>query len=81
VLRYTHVDGLPLEAVATIYQIGRATAHRWLVKARESLAAAVEEQLRGALDLSTGEVHSVRRVVQQDLEVSLRQLFGAGRSD
>jgi RNA polymerase sigma-70 factor (ECF subfamily) len=81
VLRYSHVDGVPLEALATIYKVGRATAHRWLVKARESLAAAVEARLRAALALSTNEFHSIRRLVQDDLELSLRRVFGSDRGD
>ena len=76
-LRYTYLDGLGLDELATIYKVSRATAHRHLVKARETLGAAVEAHLVAELDVSSDELHSLRRVVQGDLELSLRRVLGA----
>jgi RNA polymerase sigma-70 factor, ECF subfamily len=75
-LRMAYLDGLRLEELAALYQTSRATAHRWLVRARTELAAAVEGGLRTTLGLSETEFHSVRRLVQSQLEVSLRRVLG-----
>ncbi|HLU67063.1 MAG TPA: sigma factor-like helix-turn-helix DNA-binding protein, partial [Kofleriaceae bacterium] len=74
-LRYTYLDGLGLDELAAVYQVSRATAHRWLVKARDGLAAAVEAQLRAELRLSPAEFHSIRRLIQSEVELSLRRVL------
>jgi RNA polymerase sigma-70 factor (ECF subfamily) len=74
-LRYAFVDGLGLDELASVHKISRATAHRWLVKAREALAAAVEAELRAELRVTPSEFHSIRRLVQSDVELSLRRVF------
>lgn len=75
VLRYRHVDGLSLDELAALYRVHRATAHRWLVAARDALARAVETRLRQRLGLSERAFHSMRRLVQSQLELTLSRVL------
>ncbi len=74
-LRYFYIDGLRLDQLAALHKTSRATAHRWLVRAREAAAAATEAALRSTIDASAGELASIRRLVMSDLGVSLRALL------
>ncbi len=66
---------LNLDAVGHALGVSRATAHRWLVRARESLAVATETQLRNRLNLRPSEIQSLRRLVQSQVVVSVRRLL------
>lgn len=45
VLRLHYVDGLSIDEVAATYQIGRATAARWLAKAKEKIVRSTLDEL------------------------------------
>jgi RNA polymerase sigma-70 factor (ECF subfamily) len=54
-LRRHHLDGLTLDQVATLHDVHRATAARWLAQVRERVVAAtraaLERELAGEVDL------------------------------
>jgi RNA polymerase sigma-70 factor (ECF subfamily) len=70
-LRYHHLDGLTMDELAALYRVHRATVHRWLAAAREQLAVAVETRLRHRLQVSERGFHSIRRLVESQIDLAL----------
>lgn len=77
-LRHQYVDGLSVDEVGAIYRVHRATAARWVAKAREELEAAVRAGLAARLRVRPAELESILRLVQSRLEVSLHALLRSG---
>ncbi len=75
VLRYRVVDGLSTEQIGAMYHVHPATVRRWLAAARERLLARVHDSIARQLG-TTSEVSSVVRLAKDQLDISLRQLFG-----
>jgi RNA polymerase sigma-70 factor (ECF subfamily) len=76
-LRYHHVDRLGVEKLGALYQVHHATAARWLHAARERLAVEVQRLLGQRLGMSRSELRSVARLVESQLDLSLRRLLAA----
>lgn len=72
-LRYQICDGMSIDAVGAIYQVHRATAARWLSKARSALVELTKERLAILLSLDPGDTDSILRLVQSQLDVSLER--------
>jgi len=70
-LRYQICDRLNIDEIGAIYQVHRATAARWLGKARSALLALTKERLAIILSVDPGETDSILRLVQSQLDVSL----------
>ena len=75
VLRLHLVDGLGIDAIAPIYDVHRATAARWLTSAREQLFTDTRRVLKERLGVSHSEFQSIVRLVQSQLDVSIRRLL------
>ena len=76
-LKYHHVDRLGVERLGALYQVHHATAARWLHAARERLAGEVQRRLGQKLGISPSELRSVARLVESQLDLSLRRLLAA----
>jgi RNA polymerase sigma-70 factor (ECF subfamily) len=74
-LRQHHLDGVSLEALARLHGVHRATAARWLARARDALLVATKAGLMKEAALSRSECRSVMRLVQADLDLTLRRLL------
>ncbi|MEM7159609.1 MAG: sigma-70 family RNA polymerase sigma factor [Myxococcota bacterium] len=74
-LRHQVIHGLNIDQVGAIYRVHRTTAFRWIEKARKSLLRETRAELMNRLRVGTGELHSIMRVVQGDLDVSVRRLL------
>lgn len=74
-LRHQVIHGLNIDQVGAIYRVHRTTAFRWIEKARKSLLRETRAALMSRLRVGTGELHSIMRVVQGDLDVSVRRLL------
>ena len=74
-LRHQVIHGLNIDQVGAIYRVHRTTAFRWIEKARKSLLRETRAELMSRLRVGTGELHSIMRVVQGDLDVSVRRLL------
>jgi RNA polymerase sigma-70 factor (ECF subfamily) len=74
-LRLSVLDALGIDEIGAIYAVHRATAARWLVKARSSLVEATQKRLAGRLKLADDEVTSVIRMIQSKLDVSVERLL------
>lgn len=78
-LRYRFVDRVSIDKIGKIYNVHRATVHRWLAEARSDLAIHTEKNLRTRLGLSPSEFHSIRRLVVSQLDVSLSRVLGSAK--
>ncbi len=74
-LKYTYLDGLSVDKVGALYDVHKATAARWIAAAREALAEAAYRALIKRLGVTRSELHSIARLVESQLELSLRRLL------
>jgi RNA polymerase sigma-70 factor (ECF subfamily) len=71
VLRYNALDGLSIDEIGRLYGVHRASAARWLVKARTALLEGTRARLMTRLDVSPEELDSILRLIQSELDASL----------
>lgn len=74
-LRYQLIDGWSIDRVGVLYGVHRATAARWLAEARAALGEAIRAELACRLQIATGEVASIVRLVQSRVDLSLERLL------
>lgn len=74
-LRQQVIHGLNIDQVGAIYRVHRTTAFRWIEKARKSLLRETRAALMARLKVGSNEFMSIMRVVQGDLDVSVRRLL------
>ncbi|QQR44639.1 sigma-70 family RNA polymerase sigma factor [Myxococcus xanthus] len=77
VLRLHVVEGLSLERIGTMYQTHKSTVSRWVARAREAALEGTRQRLAERLRLTSGELHSLMRVVQGELDLSLPSLLSS----
>lgn len=77
VLRMHFVDELSIDEIGAAYAVHRATAARWIQRARDTLLATTRDALTRKLALSATELDRVAQLVQSQLDVSLSQLLPA----
>ena len=70
-LRQQIVDQLSIDELGAAYGVHRATAARWVNRARAALVTATRDQLAARLKLPVDEVDSVIRLVQSRLDASV----------
>ncbi|MFT3696080.1 MAG: hypothetical protein QM831_23280 [Kofleriaceae bacterium] len=70
-LRQSIVDDLSIDAIGVAYGVHRATAARWLNRARSSLVAMTHQRLAERLKLPVEQIESVIRLVQSRLDASM----------
>lgn len=75
ILRYTIVDKLGIDALAQIYQVHRATAARWVQRARDGLVEGVRNDLQERLRVREDELESILRIAANEVDVSVRALL------
>jgi RNA polymerase sigma-70 factor (ECF subfamily) len=74
-LRLHYVEGMTMDALATMFQTSRAGVHRRVAAARTALFDHTCRLLREDLKLSASELTSMIRLVRSDLDVGLAQLL------
>lgn len=74
-LRLAYVERVGLGGLGQAFGVSRATAHRWLVKARQQLADGTESRLVDALGVPREAVASIRRLVQSQIAVSVERIL------
>lgn len=70
-LRQSIALELPIDTIGAAFGVHRATAARWLQRARAALVAATREQLAKRLSMPVEEIDSVIRLVQSRLDASM----------
>ena len=71
-LRQHYQQGLGIDQLSALYDIHRATAARWLARARENLASGTRQRMRERLQVERGELDDILRLIQSRLEITLR---------
>jgi RNA polymerase sigma-70 factor (ECF subfamily) len=74
-LRHQVIHGLNIDQVGALYRVHRTTAFRWIEKARKALLRETRAALMKRLQVGSSEFLSIMRVVQGDLDVSVRRLL------
>jgi RNA polymerase sigma-70 factor (ECF subfamily) len=72
-LRQHVVDGLSIDEVGTLYQVHRATAARWITKARETLLGETRKHFMTYARISSAECDSIMRMVHSQLDMTIRR--------
>jgi len=80
-LRQQIVEGLSIDAIGAAYGVHRATAARWLNRARAALVSTTHHRLAERLKLPVEQIESVIRLVQSQLDASvIRYLRDEGQT-
>jgi RNA polymerase sigma-70 factor (ECF subfamily) len=74
-LRYHLIDGLSIDKLAGIYHVHRATAARQLADARANLVQLTHRELAARLRIPPDELASVLRLIESQVDVSVRRLL------
>ncbi len=74
-LRMHLLGGVPLEQLASIYGVHRATIVRWLASARKALLDATRRGVKARLALRSDELDSLMASAQSRLDVSVERFF------
>lgn len=74
-LRHAIVDGLTVDGIGRIYGCSRATAARQVAQARSELVELARAALRERLGLAPAELGSVLRILQSELDLSVRDVL------
>jgi RNA polymerase sigma-70 factor (ECF subfamily) len=70
-LRQAIVDDMSIDAIGAAFGVHRATAARWLNRARASLVSATHKRMADRLELPIEQIESVIRLVQSKLDASV----------
>jgi len=70
-LRLHLLDGLSIDEIGPMFRVHRATAARWLVRARENLLQGTRQIMMTQLKISEDEVDSILRFIQTNLDMTL----------
>jgi RNA polymerase sigma-70 factor (ECF subfamily) len=76
-LRLNLVDGMGIDTIAAVYQVGRSTAARWLQGARNALLREARREVCAQLRLTSTELDSLAIDMRSDLQVSVLSLLAA----
>jgi RNA polymerase sigma-70 factor (ECF subfamily) len=75
ILRHHFVHKLRFDEIAGIYRVHRATVARWIADARAQLLERTHAVLRDQLSVGNDELHSIMRLIQSDLDVTVTHLL------
>jgi RNA polymerase sigma-70 factor (ECF subfamily) len=74
-LRQHVVDGLTVDEIGPLYGVHRATAARWVQRAKEKLLQETRKQFMARARISSRECESVLRLVRSRIDVTLGRLL------
>ena len=72
-LRQHVVDGLSIDEIGALYQVHRATAARWLGRAKESLLTRTRHHFMTRARISAHECDSIMRLCHSQLDMTIRR--------
>lgn len=75
-IRFYYVDRLPLQRIGAVYDVHHTTVMRWITAAQRSVLEQTRALLIARLRLSAEECDSLLRLVNSQLELTLRSLIG-----
>ena len=71
-LGHHYLDRLSIDEIGSIYAVHRATAARWLVKARETLLAGTRKDLMRRIQVDRAEYESIMRLIESQLPMAFQ---------
>jgi RNA polymerase sigma-70 factor (ECF subfamily) len=74
-LRFSYVDGLSIDELGDMYQVHRATAARWIARAREMVLLDTRRMVMERLGLEAAELDSHMRTLAAQIELSISGLL------
>ncbi|HEX5060481.1 MAG TPA: sigma-70 family RNA polymerase sigma factor [Kofleriaceae bacterium] len=80
-LRQAIVDDMSIDAIGAAFGVHRATAARWLTRARAAMVSATHNRLAARLKLPVEQIESVIRLVQSKLDASVIRYLRDRKSD
>src|SRR5262249_22780652 len=75
-LRFSYLEGLSIDEIAAFYRVHRATAARWIGRARDALVEETRRLVLARVAVGEAELESLMRDLASQLEVSVRRLLG-----
>jgi RNA polymerase sigma-70 factor (ECF subfamily) len=78
-LRHHIIDCLGIDGIAALYGVHRATAARWLARARDTLIKRLRRELLARLKIDRKQLDGVLAMLQGKLELSLRLFLTPSR--
>jgi RNA polymerase sigma-70 factor (ECF subfamily) len=75
ILRQHFIDGLNIDEIGTVFRVHRATAARWLERARQNVLQATRAALMKRLAVQPAELDSLMRLIRSRLDMSVRVFF------
>jgi RNA polymerase sigma-70 factor, ECF subfamily len=72
-LRQHVVDALSIDEIGALYQVHRATAARWLGKAKETLLSRTRQRFMARAKINGDECDSIMRLVHSQLDMTIRR--------
>ena len=76
ILRYHFLGGLNTRQIGQLCGVNQSTVVRHLARIRGSLLAATRQRLMADLGLGDSKFHSILRLVQSQLDVSIERMLG-----
>ncbi|MDF2692822.1 MAG: putative DNA-binding regulatory protein [Labilithrix sp.] len=76
ILRQHYLDGLTMEAIGKLHRVHRITVVRWMDTARVALAHETRRELSTRLRIDRGELESILRLIESQMDVSIRAFLG-----
>ncbi|MBK7864708.1 MAG: hypothetical protein IPJ65_40130 [Archangiaceae bacterium] len=75
VLRLHYLEGLSIDRIGAMHQVHRSSVARWLLQARERIAAETQDAVGRRCQLSRSDLRAVVALVQSQLESGLERLL------
>ncbi len=75
--RQHYIDGMTMEQMGLLYQVHRLTVFRWIEAARGEISEITRKHMAEKLTAKDAEVASVLRMIQSQLDFSLRLELGS----
>lgn len=76
-LRLHFIDGLTVDELGALHRVHRATAARWIVRAREAVFEVTRRSLAERLALSSIDLERLFALIQSQVDISLARLLQA----
>lgn len=80
-LRLYLIHKVSIDEVARIYDVHRATAHRWRLRAQENLLEATRSALRTRMGTDTRSLREALGTVESDLHITVRRYLSRDTED
>ena len=80
VLQQYIVDRLTVDDLARLHRVHRATAARWVAKARETLVAETRRRFAATADWSANECASVMKLIESNLDATILRRIAADKA-